>query len=129
MARILIVDDEEADRLLAKAILERAGHETYTAEGGEEALKQFLAGGIDVVLTDLQMPDVHGFELIAILQEFDPRPAVVAVSSSGAFKLHMAESLGARVTIRKPLDPVTLLDSVDRVLTDSSGPDETLKSG
>lgn len=114
MARILIVDDEESDRLLVQAVLARAGHETVVVEGGEEALRQFLRNGIDIVITDLQMPDVHGFELISILRDFDPPPAVIALSSTGPFQLHMAEALGAEWTLLKPLDPRLLLDAVRR---------------
>lgn len=114
MARILIVDDEESDRLLIEAILTRVGHDTIGVEGGEEALRVYLDEGVDVVITDLHMPDVHGFELISILAEFTPPPSVIAVSGRGAFQLHMAESLGAILTLRKPLDPRLLLDAVHR---------------
>lgn len=114
MARILIVDDEESDRLLVQAALERAGHETIVVEGGEQALQAFLEAGVDVVVTDLQMPDVHGFELISILKEFSPPPAVIALSATGPFQLHMAEALGAQWTLRKPLNPELLLDAVRR---------------
>lgn len=114
VARILIVDDEESDRLLVQAVLARAGHETIVVEDGEQALRSLLEGGIDVVVTDLQMPDVHGFELITILREFSPPPAVIALSATGPFQLHMAEALGAQWTLRKPLDPQLLLDAVQR---------------
>lgn len=114
MARILIVDDEESDRLLIQAVLARAGHQTTVVEGGEEALRAFLGTGIDIVITDLQMPDVHGFELISILRDFSPPPAVIALSATGPFQLHMAEALGAHWTLLKPLDPRLLLDAVKR---------------
>jgi chemosensory pili system protein ChpA (sensor histidine kinase/response regulator) len=118
MPRILIVDDEEADRLLVDAILTRVGYETIVAPGGEEAFRSFLDAGIDVVVTDLQMPDVHGFELITILREFDPPPAVVAVSGTGSVQLHMAEALGARWTLQKPIDPELLVDAVRRAVAE-----------
>ncbi|MBT8488533.1 MAG: response regulator [Gemmatimonadetes bacterium] len=114
MARILIVDDEESDRLLVQAVLARAGHDTVVVEGGEEALREFLKSGVDIVVTDLQMPDVHGFELISILREFNPPPSVIAISATGPFQLHMAEALGAEWTLLKPLDPGLLLDAVRR---------------
>lgn len=114
MARILIVDDEEMDRLLVQEILARAGHETMAVEGGEEALRSYLAEGVEIVITDLQMPDVHGFELISILREFSRPPAVIALSATGPFQLHMAEALGAEWTLRKPVDPHLLLDAVKR---------------
>jgi CheY-like chemotaxis protein len=116
VARILIVDDEEADRLLIQAILARMGYETVVAVSGEEAIRRFLETGIDVVVTDLHMQDVHGFELISILREFSPPPPVIAVSATGPFQLHMAEQLGARWTLRKPIDPHLLLDAVKRAL-------------
>ena len=114
MARILIVDDEETDRLLVQAVLARAGHETVVVEGGEDALRSYLESGVEIVVTDLQMPDVHGFELITILREFSPPPVVIALSGTGPFQLHMAEALGAEWTLRKPVDPNLLLDAVKR---------------
>lgn len=116
MARILIVDDQESDRLLIQSILARAGHDTIAVDDGEEALRVYLDEAIDVVITDLQMPDVHGFELISILAEFSPPPTVIAVSAKGPFQLHMAEALGAVLTLRKPLDPELLLDAVRRAM-------------
>lgn len=118
MARILIVDDEESDRLLAQAILARVGHECFFAHDGDEALYQLRRYTFDVVLTDLQMPEVHGFELITVLRELDPRPALVVMSSTGAFQLHMAEALGAKYTLKKPLDAPLLTDAIDRALAD-----------
>jgi len=118
MAKVLIVDDDEGDRLIAQAILARAGHETFFAHDGEEALRQHALRSIDVVLTDLQMPEVHGFELISVLREFSKPPALVAMSGTGPFQLHMAEALGAKYTIQKPLDPELLLDAIDRALAD-----------
>jgi chemosensory pili system protein ChpA (sensor histidine kinase/response regulator) len=114
----LIVDDEESDRLLAQAILERAGHETHFAHDGEDALRQYALKGVDLVLTDLQMPEVHGFELISLLRDLAQPPAVVAVSGTGQFQLQMAEALGARYTLTKPLDPVLLVDAVNRALAE-----------
>ena len=118
MARVLIVDDDEGDRLIAQAILARAGHETFFAHDGEEALRQHALLDIDVVLTDLQMPEVHGFELISVLRDFARPPALVAMSATGPFQLHMAEALGARYTIQKPVNAQLLLDAIDRALAD-----------
>jgi DNA-binding NtrC family response regulator len=102
--------------VLVQTILERAGHETIVSATGEDAFRAFLEDGVDVVVTDLQMPDVHGFELITILREFRPPPTVIAVSGTGSIQLHMAESLGARLTLQKPVDPRLLLDAVDRAI-------------
>ena len=124
MARILIVDDEEADRLLVKAILERAGHETVLAVDGEEALRLHALREVDLVVTDLHMPEVHGFELITVLRELSNPPAVVAVSGTGPFQLHMAEALGAKYTLQKPVTPELLLRAVDDALAAGKDEDE-----
>lgn len=127
MARILIVDDDQTDRMLVQAILARAGHETFVTSGGDEALRRYLDAPVDVVVTDLQMPDVHGFELISILKEFSPAPAIVAISGTGPLPLHTAEVLGADWTLQKPLDPELLLDAVDRAV--QQGTDQGRLSG
>ena len=129
MARILIVDDEEGDRLLAQAILERAGHETFFAHDGEEALREYALRGVDLVLTDLHMPEVHGFELITVLRDFAKPPAIVAVSGTGQFQLQMAEALGARYTLNKPINPELLLDAIDRALADAAAGKATWDEG
>jgi CheY-like chemotaxis protein len=114
VARILIVE----------AILERAGHEIVFAQNGEEALQQFQATAIDLVVTDLHLPEVHGFELITVLRDVDPRPAVIAVSGTGQFQLHMAEALGAKWTIAKPVDPELLLKAVEGALVGEEPPED-----
>lgn len=116
MARVLIVDDEESDRLLESAILEQAGHEVVIVAGGDDALRAYLGQGVDVVITDLQMPDVHGFELITILRQLTPTPAIIAVSGTGQYQLHMAEALGAHTTLSKPIEADLLLDAVERAV-------------
>ena len=115
MARILIVDDEESDRLLEQAILERAGHQTFFATHGEEAMREYIAQGIDIVITDLQMPEVHGFELISLLRDISPPPPIIAVSGTGSYQLEMANALGAKFTLRKPIDADALLNAVQQV--------------
>ena len=117
MARILVVDDVEADRVVEQAILESAGHEVIALEGGEDALRRQLEGGVDLVITDLQMPDVHGFELITILRDLVPSPPVVAVSGTGQVQLHMAKQFGATVTLEKPVDRDRLLQAVETALS------------
>ena len=116
MARILIVDDEESDRLLEQTILERHGHETYLAANGEEALREYIGKGIEVVVTDLHMPEVHGFELIAVLRDFSPAPSIIAVSGTGPDQLQMANALGAKFTLRKPVDADRFMSAIEQVL-------------
>ena len=64
MANVLIVDDEEMDRLLERTMVEDAGHTPFFANDGEVALKVYEEHDIDVVITDLRMPNVDGLRLI-----------------------------------------------------------------
>ncbi len=107
-----MVDDAPMDRLLVGSILEKAGHEVYHAENGEQALEVYPKKDIEVVVTDLQMPNVHGLELIMALLTSFPEAAIIAVSGTGPDQLDMAEAVGALVTLSKPVDPEELLEAV-----------------
>ena len=113
VARILIVDDDELDRTVLGTILERAGHETHFATDGEEALREYCDKAIDVIITDLQMPGLHGLELITMLRDMS---AIIAISGTGESQLDMAQALGADATLAKPVDPAELLDAVAKVV-------------
>ena len=113
VARILIVDDDQAERIALGAILERAGHEPFFAQDGEEALAEYCDKVIDVVITDLQMPGLHGLELIVMLRDL---PAIIAISGTGESQLDMAQALGAAVTLTKPVDPDELLSAVTKAV-------------
>jgi CheY-like chemotaxis protein len=116
MANILLVDDNEADRLLLKAFLETKGHALFFAENGEAALRIFGFHPIDVVVTDIQMPALNGLRLIRELREQDPDAAIVAVSGVAADQLPLAEDLGAIQGLAKPIDPEKLLTAVAKAL-------------
>lgn len=129
MARVLIVDDEEADRVVLRTILERAGHLVIEAGDGDEALTTYGGKGIELVITDLQMRNVHGLELITILRDFAPRPAIIAISGTGEVQLDMAHALGATKTLTKPVSPEDLLAAVERVLDERAAEPSTGATG
>jgi len=112
MGRILIVDDEESDRLFERSILEDEGHQLYFAQDGEVALKVYRDHDVELVVTDLHMPRLDGFRLIEELKELDPDVVVVAVSGIAAAKTGRAQELGARETLYKPVDPELLVKAV-----------------
>ncbi len=116
MANILIVDDDEMDRILVRTVLSQEGHDTYLASDGDEALALCRGTPIDVVITDLQMPNVHGLELISMLRDLSPRPAIVAMSGTGEPQLDIASAVGADEVFSKPISHGDLLDTVRRAL-------------
>ncbi len=122
MARVLIVDDDQADRIILGRILERAGHDVYLTSDDEQALKSLLKMSIDVVVTDLQMPKVHGLELIMMLRTLYPEAGIIAVSATGPDQLDMAEAVGATVTLSKPVDPDELVEAVAKAVPGAGRP-------
>lgn len=116
MARLLVVDDDEAFLVVLKTILERANHEVFAASDGDQALEAYAGKGIDVVVTDLQMRNVHGLELISVLRDSEPRPGIIAISGTGEDQLDMAHALGADMTMSKPITAEQLVEAVASVL-------------
>lgn len=116
MARILVVDDDEMERLLGRTILEGVGHELHFAKDGADAMRIFRTEDIDVVVTDLNMPRIDGLRLITEMREFDDRIPVVVVSGTESDQLERAQDLGAVETLFKPVDPQKLIDAVANAL-------------
>lgn len=123
MGKILIVDDEESDRLFQRSVLSDAGHTLYFAPDGDVALKVYGEHDIDVVITDLHMPHVNGLRLIRELREAHPDALVIAISGVSADQLDLAADLGAVRTLFKPVKPQTLLEAVNEVLREARGAD------
>jgi len=115
--RILVADDEAAVRGFLRVLLEGAGYHVIEAADGKHALRQARAGRVDLVITDLVMPEQEGIETIQALRQEVPGIGIIAVS--GAFEgqfLQVAEMMGADAVLTKPLSPEALLASVADVL-------------
>ena len=119
MARILIVDDEEMDRVLLAEVLQRAGHEPLFAPNGQAAHRIWKKSAIDLVVTDIVMPELNGLELLEALKEEDPWVRVIAISGITAKKLNEAAQSGALAILTKPVDPEGLLREISRALSGS----------
>ncbi len=120
MANVLIVDDEEMDRLLERALVEDAGHTPFFANDGEAAMKVYEENDIDIVITDLRMPKLDGLRLIQNLLEKDPNAAIIAVSGAASDQLAKAEEYGAIAALIKPVKPEELMDTLQEVAANLS---------
>ena len=118
MARILVVDDEEMDRTLGRSILEDAGHQLLFASDGSAALRIYRSQEVDLVITDLAMPNLNGLLLIEQIVAHDGRALIIAVTGVSPEQLERAETLGAALTMRKPYTPGALLRAVNSLLDD-----------
>ena len=118
-ARILVVDDhEEMSRLLADQ-LEDAGFVVDCAAGGKEALARVRAEVPDLVITDLRMEEVDGFDVLAGVHEVDPELPVVVMTAFGAIDTAVeAIKRGAYHYLTKPFQLGEVLVFVQRALED-----------
>jgi len=79
-ARLLVVDDEPAIREVTSALLASEGYDVSTAEDGVEAMGQLVEPLPDLVISDLRMPRMSGFELLTLVRERFPHVPVIAMS-------------------------------------------------
>lgn len=83
--RLLIVEDDAVNRLVTETLLRQAGHQVQLAESAAEALQALAGRGVDLVLTDLNLPDLSGFELArAIRAHADPAIAALPIAALSA---------------------------------------------
>ena len=128
MRRILVVDDDPTVCAAIEIYLERHGFDVTTADGGEAGLRALEGAGFDLMLVDIFMPHMRGFESIRIFHERAPKVPLVAMSgyafanldSPAPDFLRMALELGAARCLRKPLSPGELLAVVNECLAEAS---------
>lgn len=119
MTRLLLVDDEDDIRLLARIILEGAGYDVVDAPSGERALELIDAMRVDLVLLDIRMAGMDGWEVMAAIAQRpdDGRPRVLACSAYVAPKvLDRSLELGCVEVLVKPFTPDECLAAVRRAL-------------
>jgi chemosensory pili system protein ChpA (sensor histidine kinase/response regulator) len=118
--RVLLVDDSVSVRRVLSKMLSRSGYHVVTAKDGQEALNLLRQGDVDVVLTDLEMPRVNGYELLeAIRRNESSKDLPVMVITSRASEKHMklAYDLGATHYAGKPIDERNLNRFLETVVS------------
>lgn len=120
MARILLVDPDSTVRLVARGLLQDAGHEVVEVADGKAAQRTLAEDRFDLVITELHMDVVDGLELIRAMSEAHPGvPALVMTSDTGPMGLRilkMAELLGAAGLLDKPSLDRDLIRAVNAIL-------------
>jgi CheY-like chemotaxis protein len=127
MTRILVVDDDPMVCMAIETYLGRQGFDVTIADGGESGLRALDQAGFDVMLVDIFMPHMRGFESIRIFHERAPTLPLIAMSgyafanhdSPAPDFLRMALELGATRCLRKPFTPVALLALINECLTEA----------
>ena len=120
MPKILLIDDDGQFRRMLKTRLERAGFDVFEADDGDRGIKLFRSEPVDLVITDIVMPDQEGFATISALRRISPVVKIVAVSGGGIVNadsyLPVAKKLGAARTFPKPLDWKAFLETIRELL-------------
>ena len=128
MARILLVDDDPMIRVTLPLALNVQGHDAVAAEDGGQALRLMRQESIDLVLTDVLMPNVDGLEVVRAVRKEFPTTAVVAMSGgsarlAGSDALELARHMGAHGLLAKPFTEQQLRDVIGKALEAKVNPD------
>ena len=111
---ILVVDRTAFIRSIIKDILNKAGYNVIAEAGnGKKAVEQFLANKPDLVVMEVQIPEVDGFEALKAMRETDPGVPVIMCSAAGQQAMVLAAiKAGAKDYLVKPIQPDRLIEAV-----------------
>jgi CheY-like chemotaxis protein len=120
---VLVVDDDMMARMAAIQCLKQQGHSAVGAEGGTQGLEILESQAFDLILLDLLMPDVDGFEVLRQLKArnlLQKTPVIIISASDEKDSIAKCFEMGATGHLRKPLDPASLADQIDACLASGS---------
>ena len=122
MSNILIVEDSTTTRSLIKAVIEDLGDDfdAYEAQTGFEALKLLPSEPFDLIITDINMPDINGLELISFVKSneaYSHIPMIIVSTERSEEDRKRGISLGADAYITKPFKAEELQEEIKRVLS------------
>lgn len=120
MAPILVIDDDPQINSLLQDVLEFEGYQVITVQRAIEGLHYLETTTVDLVITDVLMPDKEGLETIREMRQRFPQTKILAISGgltkSGVDVLELAKRLGANSVLPKPFDVQDLIKSVRQLL-------------
>jgi CheY-like chemotaxis protein len=124
LAKILIVDDDQAVQVTIRLLLERAGHQVVAASGGRQGIDQLESGDFDLLFLDIFMPGMDGLETMRHVRAQQPAIPIIVISGRSITPdayaepdfLKMATKLGAVASLQKPFRAEALLAAVDGCL-------------
>ena len=120
MAKILLIDDDELVRYSLAKALTQGGHSVIDTGNGRTGLKLLQKEEVDVIITDIVMPDMDGFEIILETIQIAPGLPIIAISGGGRIGaedyLSSAALFDIHATFIKPVDERELIACVDRLV-------------
>ena len=121
--KILVIDDDLAIRVLLQAVLKRLAFDVRLAEDGEVGLSAVSQEDFDLVLLDLMMPKVNGYEFIERVKTLDgARPHIIVFTAAGQRGVARIPPNSVCASILKPFDLEKFLDLIEHCLTEHASP-------
>ena len=117
---VLVIDDQPEIRNLMVEILKKRGYQVSTASDGHDALTQFALARPDLVITDLTMPGLNGYQICRLIRGISSVPVLVMSAQMGAED--MAYRMGADAFIPKPFDLEDLWAEIEELLLETCSP-------
>ena len=117
---VLVVDDHPEIRDLMVKILKKRGYQVSTASDGHEALTQFAIARPDLVITDLTMPGLNGYQLCRLIRGISSVPVLVLSAQTGLEE--KACQMGADAFVSKPFRLEALWTEIDELLLEACSP-------
>lgn len=117
----MIIDDDPAIRNLFNQMLSRKGFDVVTADNGRIALQKLERSPVELVITDIFMPELDGIEFIAEVNKIKPDLKIIAISGGYSFirpeqYLSIAKNLGAVTILEKPVKSHKLIQTINDIL-------------
>lgn len=127
MKRILVIDDDPGVRKVLAKTLTRQGYAVTAVPDGRTAVRQTRTASVDLVITDILMPEMDGIETIKALKAQHPVLKIMAITGGGHYLnrelcFHLALCLGAEVVLEKPLEAKPFLETVAALLGGGEAP-------
>ena len=119
MPQILIVDDSHSIRELLNSVLKKAGFEVTSANDGKAGLQAAKVATYDLIITDVNMPEMDGIELLGKLRklaEYSFKPILILTTEFSQEMKQKGKDAGATGWLVKPFDPEKLIEVISRIL-------------
>jgi two-component system response regulator RegX3 len=116
MTKVLVVEDERSLREPLVYLLEKEGYEVIEAEDGAQAVKLFEAGGADIILLDLMLPEINGNEVCRIIRQTSAVPIIMLTAKDSEIDKVVGLEIGADDYVTKPYSTRELLARMKAVL-------------
>lgn len=113
---MLIVDDSATMRNMIKAVVQEMGYIAHTAQDGEKAFRMCQSQNFTLIITDINMPNMDGIELIRVIRESNNATPILVITTEGGDNVKQAgKAAGASGWIVKPFNPETLKRAIGKL--------------